>query len=113
KGWDESSRGAHWKNRPAGQPFFAIFNSTRSHESQIRRPDTPKHDPAKMRVPAYHPDTPEVRRDWALYYDAVTAADADAGERLAELEAAGLAEDTIVFFYADHGSGMPRSKRWP
>lgn len=113
KGWDDSSREAHWRNRSAGQPFFAIFNSTRSHESQIRRPDVPKHDPAKMRVPAYHPDTPEVRRDWALYYDAVSAADADAGQRLAELAAAGLAEDTIVFFYADHGSGMPRSKRWP
>ncbi|NBV86289.1 MAG: sulfatase, partial [Verrucomicrobia bacterium] len=34
--WNESSAQAHWKNRPAGQPFFAIFNSTKSHESQIR-----------------------------------------------------------------------------
>lgn len=114
KGWDESSNQAHWRNRPAGRPFFSIFNSTRSHESQIRqRPPQPGHDPAKMRVPAYHPDTPEVRRDWAQYYDSVSAADADAGRRLAELEAAGLAEDTIVFYFADHGSGMPRSKRWP
>jgi uncharacterized sulfatase len=64
-------------------------------------------------VPAYHPDTPEVRRDWALFYDSVTAADADAGVILAELEADGLAADTIVFYWADHGGGMPRSKRWP
>jgi arylsulfatase A-like enzyme len=114
KGWDESSNKAHWRNRPAGRPFFAIFNSTRSHESQIRqRPPQPMHDPAKMRVPAYHPDTPEVRRDWAQYYDSVSAADAAAGQRLAELAADGLADDTIVFYYADHGSGMPRSKRWP
>ena len=112
--WDESSGKAHWKQRPGGQPFFAIFNETCSHESQLRkRPHTAIHDPAKVRVPAYHPDTPEVRQDWAQYYDTVTEADASAGQRLAELEAAGLAEDTIVFYYADHGSGMPRNKRWP
>ncbi len=111
--WDESSRRAHWRNRPAGQPFFAVFNSEKSHESRVRaRPHTAVHDPARVRVPEYHPDTPEVRRDWAQYYDVVTAADADAGARLAELEKAGLADDTIVFYFADHGSGMPRSKRW-
>ncbi|MDZ4401476.1 sulfatase-like hydrolase/transferase [Prosthecobacter sp.] len=112
--WDLSSGNAHWKNRKDGQPFFAIFNETCSHESQLRkRPHEAIHDPAKVRVPAYHPDTPEVRQDWAQYYDQVTLADASAGKRLAELEAAGLAADTIIFYYADHGSGMPRNKRWP
>lgn len=112
--WDVSSRQGHWRNRAAGRPFFAVFNSMKSHESQIRiRPHTRVHDPAKVRVPAYHPDTREVREDWAQYYDQVSAADADAGRRLKELEADGLTEDTIVFYYADHGSGMPRNKRWP
>jgi uncharacterized sulfatase len=112
--WDVSSNQAHWKNRTPGQPFFAVFNSLKSHESQIRtRPHTQVHDPAKVRVPAYHPDTPEVRQDWAQYYDQVSAADADAGLRLRELEQGGLAGETIVFYFADHGSGMPRSKRWP
>jgi len=112
--WDLSSGNAHWKNRKDGQPFFAIFNETCSHESQLRkRPHVAIHDPAKVRVPAYHPDTPEVRQDWAQYYDQVTLADASAGKRLKELEEAGLAADTIVFYYADHGSGMPRNKRWP
>lgn len=112
--WDESNGNAHWKKRKDGQPFFAIFNETCSHESQLRkRPHTAIHDPAKVRVPAYHPDTPEVRQDWAQYYDQVTLADESAGKRLKEIEAAGLAEDTIIFYYADHGSGMPRHKRWP
>ncbi|NBQ25648.1 MAG: sulfatase, partial [Verrucomicrobia bacterium] len=112
--WDESSRKAHWKNRPDGKPFFAIFNITTSHESQIRkRPHQAVHDPAKVRVPAYHPDTPEVRQDWAQYHDKITEMDATAGKHLRELEQAGLAEDTIIFYYGDHGSGMPRSKRWP
>jgi len=112
--WDESSGRGHWKNRKPGQPFFAIFNFTTSHESQIRRrPHTPVHDPAKVRVPAYHPDTPEVRLDWAQYYDKVTEMEARVGRVLDELEAAGLSDDTIVFYYGDHGPGMPRSKRWP
>jgi arylsulfatase A-like enzyme len=112
--WNESSGNAHWKKRATDQPFFAVFNSTKSHESQLRtRPHNAVTDPAKVRVPAYHPDTPEVRQDWAQYYDKVSAVDADAGARLKELADAGLADDTIVFYYADHGSGMPRNKRWP
>lgn len=112
--WDESSGMAHWKNRKAGQPFFAVFNSTKSHESQIRtRPHQAITDPAKVRVPEYHPDTPEVRQDWAQYYDKVSEVDADAGARLNELAEARLTADTIIFYYGDHGSGMPRSKRWP
>ena len=114
--WDESSNKGHWKNRAEGQPFFAVFNATISHESQIRNAIDEKnriHDPAKVRVPAYHPDTPEVRKDWAQYYDRITMMDAELGRRLGEIEEAGLAEDTIIFYWGDHGSGMPRNKRWP
>ena len=112
--WDESSNTAHWKNRPAGKPFFAVFNSTVSHESQIRtRPHTWAHDLALAPVPPYMPDVRETREDWAQYYDQMTVMDRFVGARLAELEAAGLADDTIVMYFGDHGSGMPRSKRFP
>lgn len=112
--WDDSSGKAHWKNRADGQPFFAIFNDQITHESQIRRkPHTLIHDPAKAPVPPFQPDTPEVRRDWAQYYDNITTMDTGLGKKLAELEAAGVAEDTIIMHYGDHGPGMPRFKRWP
>jgi arylsulfatase A-like enzyme len=112
--WDESSRKAHFRNRKAGQPFFAIFNFTVCHESQVRkRPHQAVHDPAKVRVPEYHPDTPEVRQDWAQYYDKITEMDGMAGNILKQLEEDGLTDDTIVFYYGDHGAGMPRGKRWP
>ena len=112
--WNESSGKAHWKNRKPLQPFFAVFNHTISHESQIRNkiPEERKiHDPAKARIPAYHPDTPEVRKDWAQYYDRLTMMDERVGNNLRELEEAGLVEETIIFYYGDHGSGMPRNKR--
>ncbi len=111
--WDESSNKAHWRKRRAGQPFFAVFNSTISHESQLRtRPHKAIHDPAKATVPPYHPDTPEVRQDWAQYYDRITEMDREVGQILQQLQDDGLADSTIVFYYGDHGGGMPRGKRW-
>jgi arylsulfatase A-like enzyme len=122
--WDDSSKKAHWRNRKPGQRFFSVFNIMTSHESYIRLPEdryqkitadfTPeeRHDPAKAPLPPYHPDTPEVRRDWARYADMITAMDKEVGQYLKQLEDDGLADDTIVFYYSDHGAGMPRSKRW-
>ena len=122
--WDESSARAHWRKRGEGQPFFSVFNFVSSHESQIRLPEaqfrertagfTPRerHDPARAPIPPYHPDTPEVRRDWARYADMITFMDRQAGGVLKQLDDDGLAGDTIVFFFSDHGAGMPRSKRW-
>lgn len=114
KVWDDSSNKAHWRNRNPDQPFFSVFNYLITHESQIRStPHTLKHDPSEVRVPAYQPDLPEVRHDWAQYYDNITTMDGMVAKTLAELEKDGLKDSTIVFFYSDHGAGMPRSKRWP
>lgn len=112
--WDESSKNAHWRKRKAGQPFFAVFNNEITHESKIRAPGHQiVHDPAEAPVPSYQPDTPEVRHDWAQYYDNITTMDGQSAKLLKDVADAGLAEDTIVFFWGDHGAGMPRSKRWP
>jgi arylsulfatase A-like enzyme len=113
--WDESSRNAHYKNRAEGQPFFAIFNFNKSHESSIHKSipnDSLRHDPAKVKLPPYHPDTPEMRHDWAQYYDKIEDMDGLVAEVLRELEEAGLAESTIVAYYSDHGGVIARSKRF-
>lgn len=112
--WDDVKRNDMWQQLKAQQPFMAVLNQTNTHESKIRtRPHKKVHDPALARVPAYHPDTPEVREDWAQYYDNISQMDQWFADQLAQLEKQGLAENTIVFFYGDHGSGMPRHKRWP
>ncbi|MEM1137484.1 MAG: sulfatase [Bacteroidota bacterium] len=112
--WDESSRNAHWKNRKEGQPFFSVFNIGITHESQVwaRKDDPLITDPAKVRVPPYYPDTETIRRDIARNYDNIALMDDKVGEILAELEADGLMENTVIFYYSDHGDGLPRAKRW-
>lgn len=110
--WDENGPKAHWRNRAQHQPFFSVVNISASHESSLHKRFPLTTDPAKVRLPAYLPDTPEVRADAAQYYDRVAAADLEIGKVLAELEADGLAEDTIVFCYSDHGGVLPRSKRF-
>jgi uncharacterized sulfatase len=111
--WDECRKGAHWRARAGGQPFFAVINLTITHESQSWPIEKPlRHDPAKAVLPPYYPDTPTVRRNWARYHDTITMMDGQAGKVLADLEADGLADSTIVFFYSDHGRGLTRAKRW-
>jgi arylsulfatase A-like enzyme len=113
--WDESSTRAHYKNRPAGKPFFAVFNLMTSHESSLHTPIPPdqlRHDPARVELAPYHPDTKEMRHDYAQYYDKIEDMDAQAGQLLKELEAQGLAGNTIVFYYGDNGGVLARSKRY-
>ncbi|MHC5056802.1 MAG: sulfatase-like hydrolase/transferase [Planctomycetota bacterium] len=102
-----------WRDRKEGQPFFAVINLGGSHESRAHGdPRDLRNDPAKMKLAAYHPDLPEVRRSYAMYADAVEKMDAAVGEILKALKADGLHEDTIVIYNSDHGGVMPRSKRF-
>ena len=122
--WDESSKTAHWRKRPAGKPFFSVFNYTDTHQSMTSRDDYDAfakkvqsrlspgeiHDPAKAPLPPYYPDTPTARRTVARYYDCISTLDVWVRDILADLQADGLAQDTIVLFYSDHGAGMPGGK---
>ncbi len=122
--WHESSHEAHWRKRTGDQPFFSVFNIVATHQGQINGTDEQfnekyrshltedeRHDPADIVLPPYYPDTPLIRDIWARYYDLITYMDKEVGKLLADLEADGLAENTIVFFFSDHGFGMPRCKR--
>jgi arylsulfatase A-like enzyme len=110
--WDATADNA-WTQRAEGQPFFQILNFEDSHESKaFGDVESTRHSPDGVVLHKYHPDEPLLRKNYAKYEDAVENLDTKVGEALARLEAAGLAEETIVIFNTDHGGVMPRSKRW-
>ncbi len=117
--WDENSGEAHWRNRPdPDQPFYHVVNFQETHEGHtnsfrdVAGDDIAPHDPARAPIPPHLPDTPGIRNIVAHHYDLITAMDAFFGSVLADLEADGLKDNTIIFFFSDHGSGFPRYKRW-
>ncbi len=116
--WDACGSKAHWRNRKPGQPFFAVFNLMETHQSRVFEtaeapplPPAMRHDPAQVPLPPYYPDSQAARRTMARVYDCLSAMDARVGEILAEIEQVGLGDETIVFFWSDHGQGIPRGKR--
>jgi len=116
--WDACGKTAEWKDRPTPEtPFFSVYNHEVTHESCLfpadkRTPHVTPTDPAGVRVRRYQPDTPEVRADLARQYDCLAEMDRQIGEKLKALAAAGLSEDTVVFYYGDNGGVTPRSKRF-
>ena len=118
-----SSEMTPWRHRKEGQPFFSFINIGPSHEGTVNNLKTYKeltkdlspelfHDPAKIKLPPYYPDSPETREIWAHYYDMVTVLDKNVGSFLDSLKKDNLMEETIILFFGDHGFGMPRYKRW-
>jgi arylsulfatase A-like enzyme len=111
--WDECSKNAHYRNRPdKSQPFFAVFNWVGTHESQNWDISKVKTDPKSVKLPPYWPDTEIVRRNMAKMYDNIATLDSVVGSLVAELEKEGELDNTIIFFWGDHGDGLPRGKRW-
>jgi uncharacterized sulfatase len=125
KGWVDSVE--DWTKKPEilKGSFFAYVNIFVTHESQARASKfqyakntarlkaSERHNPAKVKLPPYYPDTPEVRDCVATYHDNVTAMDFTVGDILKMLDDRGLSKNTVVFFFGDHGWGLPRGKRWP
>jgi len=114
--WNESSRQASWKNRPTeSTPFFHVVTSTLSHESSLHfdaaameKRNVTASDSVELQP--YFPDTKTFRYTRARYHDRIMAIDGVVGKVVAELEEAGLLEETFVFYFADHGGVLPRSK---
>ena len=112
--WDDSSPEAHWRNRASGQPFFSIFNIGITHESQVwRQRDNPLllANDAKVPIPPYLPETDIAVRDIRRVYSNIIAMDREIGKLLGQLEEDDLVDDTVIFFYSDHGGPLPRQKR--
>jgi arylsulfatase A-like enzyme len=114
--WDESSKKATYKNRNPGQPFFHVQNYATTHEgklhfSQNKMDNTPMVTSMEGIVPfPYHPNTPTFRYTYAVYHNLHQKVDQEIGELLQQLEYDGLMDNTIIFYFGDHGGVLPRSK---
>ncbi|WP_375582601.1 sulfatase [Cyclobacterium xiamenense] len=115
--WDVSSNQASWQNRPEpDQPFFHQETFTESHESRLHFDKArmeayrPADDPALVKLFPQYPDTPLFRYTTAYHRDKIREIDDWVARKIAELEEAGLLEDTFVFYFGDHGGVLPGSK---
>lgn len=109
--WDTDK--TDWSQLKQQQPFFMVINNTKSHESKaFGDVDHTSHSPDNVRLAKYHPDIPDIRKNYAHYHDQMKKMDADIGLALEQLEKAGLAENTIVIHNSDHGGVIARSKRF-
>lgn len=115
--WDSSSRKASWRNRPdKDMPFFHMQSFGQSHESSLHFPRSVMeaqktvHDPSKVKLAPYFPDTPTFRYTHARYLDRMQVIDQQIGAVVSQLKEDGLLEDTFVFYFGDHGGVLPRGK---
>ncbi|GAA4307105.1 sulfatase [Aestuariibaculum suncheonense] len=122
--WNESSNKASWRGRAENQPFFSVFNFAESHQSRTMSmsydwylknvwnhlPESDRISDDAFEMPPFYNDTPEMRKQFARVYNSIKLTDNRIGELLEKLEKDGLRDNTIIFFYADHGEGMPRGK---
>jgi len=104
--------GEDWSERSEGQNFYAQINFSETHRAFKRFPKSPVNPDTLTSLPPYYPDVPAVRLDWATYLDDAQHLDVNVGRVLDRLEEEGLADDTIVFFFGDHGAAMPRAKQF-
>lgn len=110
--WDNSAE-VDWDKLKNNQPFFQVINSTQSHESNAFGDfQKTKHSPQDIILRKYHPDLPTMRMNYAKYHEAIQGMDQAIGDALKQLEAMGLADNTIVIYNSDHGGVLPRSKRF-
>ena len=110
--WDESNPKAHWRNRNPNQPFFSIFNFNVTHESMVWKnhfKDSVKS--SVFQLPEFFPDENHIKNDFIVNYSNIEQLDLQVGEIIDQLKEDGLFDNTIIFFFSDHGGPFPRYKR--
>lgn len=111
------------KNRPEGKPIFMQLqliggkgNGKFKGANAQAGIKAGKHvvftDPSSVEVMPYYPDIPEVRNEIAHHYDNIRLTDDQVGKIIDDLKKEGIYENTVVFFWTDHGMKLPRHKQW-
>jgi len=112
--WDENSETADWRGRKdKNQPFFAVINLEDTHEGQLFARDniplTVK--PEEVELLPFYQETLIMRKDVARHLSNIEDMDSKVGKIINRLKEDGLYDNTIVFYYSDHGDCLPYVKR--
>ncbi|XMO85916.1 sulfatase [Algibacter sp. AS12] len=96
------------------EPFFAQIQLAVTHRgdwwNEVRELSEHPVSPDDVVLPEYYADDPTIRLDWAKYLDQVEYMDNEVGMIFKELEAKGMADNTIVIFIGDNGRCNLRGK---
>lgn len=102
--------GPDWKDRAAGQPFFAQIQLRGGKARTLKTPDPVS--PDRVKLPAYYPEDPVIKEDWAHYLNSVMNTDIAVGKLVARLKREGDLANTFIFFMTDHGISHVRGKQF-
>lgn len=104
-----------WLEQLKGRKFFGqiqLKGGKIGGESGSKYPADSRVKESEIKVPPFYPDDPVIRNAIARHYEQVAETDEQVGAIVAALEEFGLWENTVVFFFTDHGSPLPRSKQF-
>lgn len=104
--------GTDWKQRAEGQPFFAQVQISDPHRTFHHDAENPINPKTVKSLPKCYPNHPLLKADWAWYLESVQHCDHYVGEILERLEDEGLADNTIVIVFGDHGRPHLRDKQF-
>ena len=109
--WDNTLYDANdWRSRQPGQPFFAQVQLS-GGKFRRAQPDTPV-NPENVSIPPYYPDDMVLRTDWAEYLNSIIHLDQQVEGIIKRLDAEGIADSTVIFFFSDHGISHLRGKQF-
>ncbi len=103
-----------WETLAQNQPFFGQIQTAGGKNNTAKFPADRKVDPATVTVPPDYPQNQLYREVVAQHYDAIRMDDDFIGTVLSGLKQAGLADNTIVVYFGDHGANnLVRHKQMP
>lgn len=98
-----------WDQIGKNKPFFAVVNLRLTHRPFERDENNPI-DPEQVVLPPYYPDHEVAKSDWAAYLESLQLLDKQVEGVLGELKNRGWSDNTIVYFFSDHGRPFTRGK---
>lgn len=113
--YGKSGKAIDWNGRKSGQPFFGqiqLSGGKHIYNENFKNMVTAPIERNAFELPPYYPDHPMIREDWAQHLDSIQITDDEVGKIIERLRRDGRLENTVVFFFSDHGLRLWRHKQF-